>query len=167
MAADGGRGSLRWSLDGELPEGLAFDPEAGLLKGTPSKGTPQPLSLALRVSDGEEMATGSLRLVVYQSDTPLSTPTWWKPGIPPIPWKAWLDQGVGFLILWLVHLVGMSTLASYERQTDSMTLAIEGDSGLPAALASKRFTLYRALVRLSTLSAMASLAAWLWISRLS
>jgi len=166
LAARGGRGPLRWTLEGDLPEGLAFDPEVGLLKGTPKAGTPKPLDLALRVSDGEKLAAGSLRLVVYQSDAPLSTPAWWKPGIPPVPWRAWLDQGVGFLILWLVHLVGMSTLAAFERQSADLGLAVDG-VGVPAAhpLASRRFALYRALVRLSTLSAMIGLAAWLWSAR--
>lgn len=171
MAAEGGDGPLRWSLDGELPKGLSFDAETGLLSGTPTEGTPKPLNLAIRVGDGEEIAAGSLALVVYQSDVPLSTPAWWKPGVPPIPWRAWLDQGVGFLILWLVHLVGMSTLASLERQSGSgaMSLAVEGDAdaNAHAALASKRFALYRALVRLGTFSAMIALAGWLWMTHAS
>jgi len=166
MAAEGGDGPLRWSLEGELPKGLSFDAESGLLSGTPAEGTPKPLNLAVRVGDGEEVAAGSLRLLVYQSDAPLSTPAWWKPGVPPIPWRAWLDQGVGFLILWLVHLVGMSTLASLERQTGSMALAVEGDADA-AALAPRRFALYRALVRLGTLSAMIALAGWLWMTHAS
>lgn len=167
MAAEGGDGPLRWSLDGELPKGLNFDAESGLLAGTPAEGTPKPLNLAIRVSDGQEIAAGSLNLVIYQSDVPLSTPAWWKPGVPPIPWRAWLDQGVGFLILWLVHLVGMSTLSSLERQagTGAVALALEGDAESSAALASKRFAVYRALVRLATLSAMIALAGWLWMSR--
>ena len=32
---------------GSLPEGLVYDPASGVLQGTPSKGTPQPVSLAL------------------------------------------------------------------------------------------------------------------------
>lgn len=166
MAAEGGNGPLRWSLDGELPQGLSFNPEAGLLAGTPAKGTPEPVNLAIRVGDGEEFAAGSLRLVVYQSDVPLTTPAWWKPGVPPIPWRAWLEQGVGFLILWLVHLVGMSTLANLERQTGAgaMSLAVDGDAESAAAVVSKRFVLYRALVRLGTFSAMIGLAGWLWMT---
>ncbi len=164
MAAEGGEGPLHWSLDGELPKGMSFDAETGLLSGTPAEGTPEPLNLALRVSDGGKIAAGPVHLVVYQSDAPLSTPAWWKPGIPPIPWRAWLDQGVGFLILWLVHLVGMSTLANLERRAGSVSLAVEGDLGAPPALVSKRFAVYRALVRLATLSAMITLAGWLWMS---
>ncbi len=164
LAADGGRGPLRWSLDGALPDGLAFDPDSGLLKGTPAKGTPQPVDLAVRVSDGEKIDAGSLRLVVYQSDAPLTTPAWWKPGIPPVPWRAWLDQGVGFLIVWLVHLVGMSTLANFERQTAAVGVAVEGPEG-SITLASRRFAVYRLLVRLSTLSATLALIAWIWTSR--
>lgn len=164
LAADGGQGPLHWSLDGALPDGLAFDTDTGLLKGTPAKGTPQPVELAVRVSDGSKIDAGSLRLVVYQSDAPLTTPAWWKPGIPPVPWRAWLDQGVGFLIVWLVHLVGMSTLANFERQAEAGAVAIEGGEG-SMTLAPRRFAVYRLLVRLSTLSATFALAAWLWTSR--
>jgi hypothetical protein len=166
LAADGGLGPLHWSLDGALPEGLSFDPEKGLLKGTPSKGTPQPVELAVRVSDGEKIDAGLLKLVVYQSDAPLSTPAWWKPGIPPVPWRAWLDHGVGFLIVWLVHLVGMSTLANFEARAESGGggVAIEGAEGA-LATAPRRFAVYRALVRLSSLSAAFSLVVWIWSSR--
>ena len=94
---------------------------------TRAKGTPQPLSLAVRVSDGAEIATRSTRLLVYQSDQPLVTPAWWKPGLPPVPWRAWLDQGVGFLVLWLVHLVGMATLANLERSSGEGSLGLDGD----------------------------------------
>src|SRR5271157_3222289 len=96
LAAAGGRGPLHWNIEGPLPEGLTFDPASGVLQGTPAQGTPQPLSLSVRVSDGLSIATGSARLVVYQSDRPLITPAWWKPGLPPVPWRDWLDHGVGF-----------------------------------------------------------------------
>lgn len=162
LAAIGGRGSLRWSIDGKLPEGLSFDPEVGVIRGTPAKGTPEPLALSVRVSDGTEMATQAARLLVYQSDAPLTTPAWWKPGIPPIPWRAWLDQGVGFLVLWLVHLVGMSTLANLERGGGSLTV---GGAESAAIAPSRRFAAYRILLRLSTLSAMIALAGWLWAGR--
>jgi hypothetical protein len=163
LAAGGGRGPLRWTLDGPLPNGLTFDSSSGVIQGTPKQGTIQPLPLAVRVSDGSEIATLPARLLVYQSDQPLSTPAWWKPGIPPVPWRAWLDQGVGFLFLWLVHLVGMSTLASLERtgaESPLSTLEITGG----AMVVRRRFGLYRMLIRLSTLSAMLALACWLWIA---
>src|SRR5262249_23036447 len=111
LAAKGGSGPLRWGVDGELPDGLNFDAASAQLRGTPRKGTPAPVSLVLRVSDGNDRAAQTTQLVVYESDRPLSTPSKWKPGVPPIPWQAWLEQGVGFLILWLMHLVGMNTLA--------------------------------------------------------
>ena len=79
-------GPLRWTLDGTLarrPD--ASIPATGVLQGTPTKGTPEPLALAVRVSDGTEIATRPARLLVYQSDAPLTTPAWWKPGIPPDP----------------------------------------------------------------------------------
>ena len=97
-----------------------------MLGGTPRKGTAQPLTLALRVSDGSAVATRPTRLLVYQSDIPLTTPAWWKPALPPVPWRAWLDQGVGFLVLWLVHLVGMSALANLERGAGQPSVELGG-----------------------------------------
>jgi hypothetical protein len=164
MAATGGKGPLRWALDGSLPEGLSFDATSGQLKGTPRVGTPQPAQLVLRVSDGSDRATQAARLVVYESDRPLSTPSKWKPGLPPIPWRSWLEHGFGFLVLWLVHLVGMSTLGSLQRW--SLAAIPEGDDhDLEARAVRRRFGAYRAVVRLASLSAAAGLAAWLWLQR--
>jgi hypothetical protein len=115
------------------------------------------------VSDGSEIATLPARLLVYQSDKPLSTPAWWKPGIPPVPWRAWLNQGAGFVFLWLVHLVGMSTLASLVRTGAEDSLSTIENSG-GALVARRRFTVYRTLIRLSTFSAMLALACWLWMT---
>ncbi|MFO0888971.1 MAG: Ig domain-containing protein [Isosphaeraceae bacterium] len=164
LAAVGGRGSLRWSLDGTLPEGLNFDPGTGVLEGTPSRGTPQPITLALRVSDGDAIATREARLLVYQSDRPLTTPAWWKPGIPPLPWRAWVDQGVGFLVLWLVHLVSMGAIGSLERATQGGLVSVRGRE-VALVLVRRRFGAYRLVVRSATLLAMMGLAAWLWAAR--
>jgi len=102
--------------------------------------------------------------VVYQSDRPLITPAWWKPGLPPVPWRAWLDHGVGFLVLWLIHLVGMSTLANLERIAVQGSVALEGsDSG--SLIVGRRYAIYRNLIRVSTLSAMLVLGVWLWTAR--
>jgi hypothetical protein len=161
LAATGGRGPLHWTVGGVLPEGLSFDSATGVLGGTPRKGTAQPLTLALRVSDGSAVATRPTRLLVYQSDIPLTTPAWWKPALPPVPWKTWLDQGVGFLVLWLVHLVGMSTLASLERTTGETSVELSG-AAAGSLVVNRRFGTYRIILRLSTLSAMLALGAWLW-----
>jgi hypothetical protein len=157
LAATGGQGPLRWSISGNLPDGLVFAPETGRIEGTPAKGTPEPVELTLSVSDGTSRATQATRLTVYQSDRPLTTPAWWKPGIPPVPWRAWLEQGFGFFVLWLVHLVGMNTISSLERW--SVTSG-ENDSDEPSEL--RRFALYRAIVRLASLAAAVALALWLW-----
>ncbi len=164
LAASGGRGALHWNIDGPLPEGLSFDSSSGLLQGTPAKGTPQPVSLSVRVSDGASLATRSAQLVIYQSDKPLITPVWWKPGLPPVPWRAWLEQGMGFLVLWLVHLVGMATLANLERAATQATVALEGAGGGSLELG-RRYMVYRTLMRLSTFSAMLGLAVWLSVAR--
>src|SRR4051794_34270917 len=54
LAATGGGGTLRWAVDGKLPDGLTFDPASARIQGTPKAGTPEPVSLVLRVGDGQE-----------------------------------------------------------------------------------------------------------------
>ncbi len=157
LAASGGQGPLSWSVAGVLPKGLTVDAESGLLKGTPTAGTPKPAELVLSVRDGQSSTARATSLVVYQSDQPLATPVWWKPGLPPVPWKAWLEQGFGFLVLGLVHLVGMNTVASLRRWSLG---AIDSEEDRLAAL--RRFGLYRATVRMASLVAAVTLAAWLW-----
>lgn len=161
LAAKGGRGPLHWSVEGKLPEGLAFDPSRARLHGTPARGTPSPLALVLRVSDGSDRASQPARLVVYQSDTPLTTPAWWKPSFPPIPWNAWLEQGFGFLLLWLVHLVAMNAVNGLERWAlaalHAEPAAEEGDR----LATRRRFRAYRMTVRVATVAATVCLVAWL------
>lgn len=159
LAASGGHGPLRWAVDGPLPPGLEFDAEKAQLHGTPKAGTPAPVPLVLRVSDGQDRAARTTQLVVYQSDRPLTTPSRWLPGMPPIPWRAWLEQGFGFLVLLLVHLVGMNGVNGLERWSLSRIepAAHRGVRG--------RFLLYRMVIRLGTLTAAAALAYWLWRQR--
>ena len=155
LAATGGRGPVRWAVDGKLPEGLDFDAEKGLLRGTPSKGTPEPASLVLRASDDSDRVASPARLVVYQPDRPLTVPSKWKPALPPIPWREWFDQGFGFLVLALVHLIGMNALGSLERRRLADLESGEVASGR------RRFLLYRGLLRLATLGSAVALALWL------
>src|SRR4051794_3840906 len=155
LAATGGRGPLQWAVDGDIPEGLSFDPATAQLRGTPKAGTAEPSSLVLRVSDGHDRASRAARLVIYESDRPLATPSKWKPSLPPIPYRAWLEQGFGFLILWLIHLVGMNTLANLERWSfgklgtpaggDEDDLSADPEAALGLR---RRFALYRWSTRL-------------------
>ena len=156
LASTGGSGPIRWAIDGKLPEGLTFDPASAQLRGTPRVGTPEPASLLLRATDGMDRTSQTTRLVVYESDRPLTTPSKWAPHLPPIPWRAWLEQGVGFLILWLVYLVGMNTLASLQRHS----LATQSADDLERNVR-RRFTSYRWMVRLASIGAAATLAVWL------
>jgi hypothetical protein len=166
LAASGGRGPLKWAVAGPLPDGLDLDPATGRIQGTPRAGTPRPVELALRVSDGSAQATQTTRLVVYQSDRPLTTPSWWKPGVPPVPWRAWLEQGFGFLVLWLVYLVGMNTVAGLQRWSLAGLEADPSASEHDRRAVRGRFLLYRLTVRLASLSAAAALAVWLVRHRL-
>lgn len=161
LSAKGGSGPLRWSLDGELPEGLTFDPQTALIQGTPKKGTAEPLELAVRVGDGRERAVKGVRLTVFESDRRLSTPSDWKPGLPPIPLRAWLEQGFGFLVLFLVYTAGMNAVRGLERWSLAR-LPDSAEAEQAARLARVRFFRYRLLVRSTTIAAGLSLAVWLW-----
>ena len=155
LAARGGRGPVRWSVDGKLPEGLLFDPETGLLRGTPSRGTPEPVSLVLRAADEADQVASPTRLVVYQADQPLTFPSKWKPALPPIPWREWFDQGFGFLVLALVHLTGLNALGALERRRLADLEPDAVDSGR------RRFLFYRGVLWLATLGSTIALALWL------
>jgi len=155
LASKGGRGPVRWAVDGKLPEGLELDAESGLLRGTPSRGTPEPVSLVLRASDASDRVASPTRIVVYQPDQPLTMPSKWKPALPPIPWREWFDQGFGFLVLALIHLVGMNVLGSLERR------GLIDSEGEDLAAIGRRFLLYRSLLRLATLGSAVALALWL------
>ncbi len=157
LAADGGEGHRRWTLVGQLPEGLAFVPEKGLIRGVPLKGTPEPISLTIAVADGRSRATQTARLVVYQPDSPLSLPSKWKPALPNVPWGQWLDHGFGFLVLWLVYLVGLNLLDTMRRRA----LADETDEE-EARRIGRRFVAYKLILSLASLAASAFLVAWIW-----
>jgi hypothetical protein len=160
LAAEGGNGTFRWSIDGKLPEGLALDAEAGVIRGTPDKGTAEPVALGLRVTDGSKTATSTSSLVVYQADTPLTLPSKWDLKLPALPWRVWLEQGFGFLVLFLVYLTGQNTLAGVRRWSVSR---MADEAARASAL--RRHAVYRNLVRVMGASAAAVLAGWLWMNR--
>ncbi len=112
------------------------------------------MPLVVRARAGVEQARRGVQLVVYQPDRPLTTPGRWSPGLPPVPVRAWLEQGFGFLVVILVHLVGMNTLTSLERGY--------GAAGETKPALRHRFVAYRIVVRIVTLGVLAALAVWLW-----
>jgi hypothetical protein len=162
LAATGGSGTSEWSADQDLPGWLTLDRESGRIGGTPSAPTKEPLAFQIRVSDGTDSATLAAQLVVlpYQSESARA----WKRLVSAVPWRAWLEQGVGFLVLWLVHLVGMNLLANAER--GSLAEALEFDNANDVQLiVRKRFASYRLVIRLATLGAMLALLCWLLVAR--
>ena len=55
-----------------------------------------------------------------------------------------LTRALGFLVLWLIHLVGMSTLANLERTAVQGSVALEGsDAG--SLIVGRRYATYRNL----------------------
>jgi hypothetical protein len=163
LAATGGRGSRHWSVGGTVPKWLALDEAEGQLSGTPPRETGEPLTLELAVSDGTETATQLAQLLILPSHAPSSAGAWLKKHLHAVPWRGWLEQGVGFLVLWLVHLLGMNLLGNIERDSLQENIVTE-ISGISQISVQKRFAAYRLLVRLTTLSAMIAMAIWLYLA---
>lgn len=162
LAATGGRGPLRWSVEGTVPEWLSLDSESGRLAGTPPSETSEPLTLAIGVNDGNDRATQIAELSVLPFQAPTSAANWLKRQIRAVAWRGWLEHGIGFLVLWLVHLLGMNLLANLERVSLEDCVVAEG-VGTTEVSVQKRFVTYRLLVRLTTLSAMVGMAIWLYV----
>lgn len=162
LAATGGGGKIRWMIDGPIPEGLAFDPDRGLISGTPEAGIPAPVSLNVRASDGQRSDVRVLSMVVYQPDGPLTLPGKLEATLrlPRLPWRAWGELGFGFLVLMLVHMVAMNGVNAMQRQAKA-TAESRGASE-PSA---RRFGVYRGIVRVASVTAAVTLAGWLWVHR--
>ncbi|WP_158633597.1 Ig domain-containing protein [Tautonia sociabilis] len=152
LSATGGTGPLRWAIDGDLPEGLEFDAGRGLIRGTPEVGTPGPVALRVMVSDGRRSDAKGLSLVVYRPDGPLTVPSPVEAALrlPRLPWRAWGELGLGFVMLLLVHMVAMNGVSEMERRSEAP---------------GRRFAIYRGVVRASSLSAVIVLGTWLWSHR--
>jgi hypothetical protein len=159
LAAVGGHGPLHWSASGQLPEWLSLDEATGRIAGTPPRSTASPLPLAIQVGDEVDKAALMLQLAVLPFQDSASAP-WWPSRALSVSWRSWLEHGVGFLLLWLVHLVGMNLLANLERSALGETDVVQ--SGESAQVSARtRYASYRLLVRLTTLAAMVALAFWL------
>ncbi len=74
-----------------------------------------------------------------------------------------MEQGVGFLVLWLVHLLGMNLLANLERGSLAESV-LDPDNEAAQISVHKRFASYRLVVRLATVTAVVSLAIWLFLA---
>jgi hypothetical protein len=164
LSAVGGRGVLHWSSAGPIPEWLTLDAETGQLAGTPPQPTDEPLAVAVEVSDDTDAVAQPLSLTVLPSHAPDAPGAWWRPRLNRVDLGTWLEQGVGFLVLWLVHLLGMNLLVNLERNSlDGSHLEHAGEES--QRLAQRRYAVYRLLVRLTTITAMAGLALWMVCAR--
>lgn len=155
LAARGGV-DPEWALDGPLPEGLSFDPAAAVVSGTPTSGTKEAARLVARVREGSSRDARPLTLAILQPEAPLALPTAWSETLPRLPWRAWLEQGFGFLVLLLVHLIGMNAVRGLERRA----WAAGGEGAVGG-----RYRVMRWLMRLATLGAAGGLATWLGLGR--
>ncbi len=162
LAATGGHRPPRWHVEGTLPDGLAVDEASGRISGTPAQATEHPVALRVSADDGTDIATQALQLGVLPSIAPATAGSWWKPAWPVVAttWRTWIEQGIGFLVLWLVHLVGMNILGGFERHSTDEAL-VAGDGGTAQIPLQRRFATYRMIVRFSTLAATVALAAWM------
>lgn len=162
LAASGVQGEPRWSLIGEHPEWINVDPTTGELAGTPPTPSEAALPLTLKLADSTHSATRMTQIAVLTAQPPEPPFSWARLRRAAVPWEAWMEQGVGFLILWLVYLVGMNVISSLERGALSQS-ALGDDLGVAEATLTRRFTVYRIVVRAATLAITVTLLAWLII----
>jgi hypothetical protein len=160
LAATGGRGPLRWSALLPLPEWLHLDEASGRVSGTPSRENDEPAVLSFQATDGESSASQSSRLVVLPPETSAGPRSWWQGRLAGVPWRSWLEQGVGFVVIWLVHLLGMNLLAQMERYSVDRHLLTQATETVQLGVQA-RFTTYRLVVRLTTAAATIALVIWL------
>jgi hypothetical protein len=160
LAATGGRSPYQWAAVSPLPDWLTLDPTSGRLSGTPLAETAQPSTVELQLSDGLTTISQTTRLLVLPSADTASSLVSWKPRWSAIPWRLWLEQGVGFLLLWLIHLLAMNLVGNLQRGSIDQIL-VTPHSHHAQADSSRRFILYRWIVRAATLSATVTLALWL------
>ncbi len=154
LSAQGGAGPLRWSLSGELPEGLVLDSGLGQIHGVPVRGPGEPVELTIAVTDGEQRDKKPVRLSILEPSKVLG---WIDPArIRPVPaWRTWLDHGFGFLFLGLTGLIGLNLVGSVERW--SIAQGSGSENGVR-----KRFRIYRGLVILVAIALSGALAFWLF-----
>jgi hypothetical protein len=145
LAASGVRGPLTWTLAGDLPAGLTFDPAEGVVSGTPAQATGRPLAVEVAASDDRRTARATLVLEVL--DAAAAAAPGGPAGRATLALKGWLEQGFGFLVLLLVWLLGLGVVGSLERWS--------GGGG-------RRFLAYRAAVSLAALAAGGALGLWIW-----
>jgi hypothetical protein len=163
LAATGGRDAPRWSALLPLPGWLHLDESTGRLSGTPVQESDEPLALAFQAEDGASTASQSTRLVVLPPQTSISPRSWWQRRLAGVPWRSWLEQGVGFLVIWLVHLLGMNLLSQMERDSIGRSLLTQGEESIQLGLQA-RFSTYRLVVRLGTAAAALALVIWLMLA---
>ncbi len=152
LAARGGVGPLQWSLEGSLPQGLAFDAQTGVIQGTPSSKANHLTGLMVTASDGERSVTRALALAVL---SPASAPAIDENPSPyrSATWLDWLQNGFGYVVLAIVWMGGLGVVGSLERWSSGW----ERNGGRPATR--WRFVGYRVVVTL------AAVAAAVWMTR--
>ena len=163
LAATGGRGPLSWSVQGSMPAWLTLDQATGRIGGTPPQETVEPLALELRGERRHRNSQSAHPTVGLTLPAPTSLASSFNGRLGVVRWRAWLEQGVGFLVLWLVHLLGMNLLANIERSSLEGDVMAQADESAQLSV-QKRFAGYRLLIRLATLSAMTALALWLLLA---
>lgn len=155
LAAEGGTGPVTWNVDGALPDGLSLDSKTGVIRGVPKAHSKQPSELVVAASDGTKRASSRILLTVFQPDSTLGLNSKLAPGLPPVAWKSWMEQGFGFLVLFLVSMVGMNIIGGLERLS----------LGTDPIRRSRRFLVYRMVLGIGSLVTAGTLAVWIWRGR--
>lgn len=142
LAGRGGNGPLRWSVEGDLPAGLSFDPDAGEIRGVPEGSAASSAPLRLRAASGAVVAEESASLAVVRAEGPAP-----RFDLRAISWQTWAGEGLGLLLLALAALLGAGLIRDLARRAPGARI---------------RVALYRATFAVGSLSIAVGLGAWLW-----
>lgn len=153
LASRGGSGPISWALQGTLPEGLAFDPEAGTIAGTPARANDGGRGFAIVASDTNTRAVSTLSLPVLEPDQPLGNGKL-SQVYARLTWKDWMNSGFGYFVIVAMWIGGLGVVGSLERWS------IKAEEIGGERVTSRRFVGYKLVVTLAAVAAGVAFRYW-------
>lgn len=159
LACKGSSESTRWNLAGELPRGLEFDEQSGLISGTPTSVRAEPYSFEITCADDTNASSAVFELTILSAagETAIQSLNAGHGAIlPRMTWREWAEHGVGFVLIGLVAWVGLASLDGLERQRLTGIPQVEANNSVRT-----RFRFYRVILGSAGIVACGLLGIWL------
>lgn len=113
IATRGGSGAISWVMQGELPEGLSFDSERGVISGTPQIDSDRTASFQITAVDESGRADRSFALPVRGLDARVAATQLNVRNSKSL--ATWLERGFGFIVLAGVWVACLGIVGAMER----------------------------------------------------